>query len=88
MVQIYLHSLLMNFTKSPNHFTKSGSRVFGFCPAGSTSKEQLSTLSATEKSLPVINAMLPTGVREGRCVAEITYLHVAQCLTILSDSIP
>ena len=36
MVQIYLHSLPMDFTKSPNHFTKSGLRVFGFCPAGST----------------------------------------------------
>lgn len=42
MVQIYLHSRAMNFTKSPNHFTKSGLRVFGFCPAGSTMGRRIS----------------------------------------------
>jgi hypothetical protein len=32
MMQIYLHSPAIDFTKSPNHFTKSGLRVFGCCP--------------------------------------------------------
>jgi len=36
MGQIYRHTFPLDFTKSPNPFTKPGLRVFGFCPAGST----------------------------------------------------
>ena len=47
MVQIYLHSMLMNFTKS-------GLRVLGFCPAGSTCKVDL-TFGESEVGLEYVS---------------------------------
>jgi len=78
MLQVYRHSSPMLLTKSPNYFTKSGSRVFGFGLDGSVRSDGRSYFRGMQKlSLLFLVALLAGSFgSQAQVAASFTVSHM------------